>query len=127
ITPAVSYIQAQQARRRIVDAFARTMERVDLLATTTAPTAATLLEGDLVTGDEADPEVLAALINFTGPFDLTGFPAISFPCGFNDTGLPVGLQLVARPWEEDVLLAAAHAYEQATDWHRRRPSALQIG
>ncbi|HET7093661.1 MAG TPA: amidase family protein, partial [Thermomicrobiales bacterium] len=127
VTPAVSYIQAQQARRRIVDDFARAMERVDLLATTTAPTAATLLEGDLVTGDDADPEVLAALINFTGPFDLTGFPAISIPCGFTAAGLPVGLQLVARPWEEDVLFAAAHAYEQATDWHRRLPPTIQTG
>ncbi|HET7093476.1 MAG TPA: amidase family protein, partial [Thermomicrobiales bacterium] len=91
------------------------------------PTAATLLEGDLVTGDDADPEVLAALINFTGPFDLTGFPAISIPCGFTAAGLPAGLQLVARPWEEDVLFAAAHAYEQATDWHRRLPPTIQTG
>ena len=74
------------------------MDGVDLLVTPTGPTAATPLEGDLVTGDEADPRGLAPLINFTGPFDLTGFPAISIPCGFTESGLPVGLQLVARPW-----------------------------
>ena len=97
---------------------------VDLLVTPTGPTAATPLEGDLVTGEEADPEVLAALINFSGPFDLTGFPAVSIPCGFTPGGLPVGMQLVARPWQEAPLLAAAHAYEQATDWHRRLPVVL---
>jgi aspartyl-tRNA(Asn)/glutamyl-tRNA(Gln) amidotransferase subunit A len=125
ITPAVSYLQAQQARRRIVDEFLMVMERVDLLVTPTAPTAATPLEGDLVTGDEADPEVLAALINFSGPFDLTGFPAISIPCGFTASGLPVGMQVAARPWEEGSLLAAAHVYEQSSDWHRSLPRALQ--
>jgi aspartyl-tRNA(Asn)/glutamyl-tRNA(Gln) amidotransferase subunit A len=124
ITPAVSYIQAQQARRQIVDAFLRAMDGVDLLLTPTGPTVATPLEGDLVTGDEADPELLAALINFTGPFDLTGFPAISIPCGFTRGGLPIGMQLVARPWQEGPLLAAAHAYELATDWHRRLPIAV---
>lgn len=124
VTPAVSYLQAQQARRRIVDEFLAAMERVDLLVTPTAPTAATPLEGDLTTGNAAAPEVLAALINFTGPFDLTGFPAISVPCGFTESGLPVGLQLVARPWDESLLLDAAHAYEQETNWHRRLPVAV---
>jgi aspartyl-tRNA(Asn)/glutamyl-tRNA(Gln) amidotransferase subunit A len=124
VTPAVSYVQAQQARRRIVDEFMAAMERVDLLVTPTAPTAATPLEGELITGDDAAPEVLAALINFTGPFDLTGFPAISVPCGFTPGGLPVGLQFVARPWEEGLLLAAADAYERETDWHRRLPPAI---
>jgi aspartyl-tRNA(Asn)/glutamyl-tRNA(Gln) amidotransferase subunit A len=127
VTPAVSYIQAQQVRRRFTDAFRRAMEGVDLVVTPSGPTAATPLEGDLITGDEADPEVLAALIAFSGPFDLTGFPAISIPCGFTEGGLPVGMQLVARPWDEAPLLAAAHAYEQATDWHRRLPTAMGDG
>lgn len=127
VTPAVSYIQAQQARRQITDAFLAAMEQVDLLVTPTGPTAATPLEGDLVTGDEADPEVLAALITFTGPFNLTGLPAISVPCGFADSGLPVGMQLVARPWSEQTLLTAARAYERATAWHTRRPPAAGDG
>ncbi len=96
VTPAVAYIQAQQARRRIVDDFLIAMAGVDLLVTPSAPTAATPLEGDLVTGEGADPELLAAVINFSGPFDLTGFPAMSIPCGFAN-GLPVGMQLVAKP------------------------------
>jgi aspartyl-tRNA(Asn)/glutamyl-tRNA(Gln) amidotransferase subunit A len=124
ITPAVGYIQAQRLRRRFTDDFLAAMAAVDLVAMPTGPTAATPLEGDLVTSDEADPALLAALINFTGPFDLTGFPAVSIPCGFTAGGLPVGLQLVGRPFSEAALLAAAHAYEQATDWHTRLPTAL---
>jgi aspartyl-tRNA(Asn)/glutamyl-tRNA(Gln) amidotransferase subunit A len=124
ITPAVSYIQAQRVRRRITDDFLTAMDGVDFLAMPTGPTAATPLEGDLVTSDEADPALLAALINFTGPFDLTGFPAVSIPCGFTRGGLPIGLQLVGKPYAEASLLASARAYEQATDWHRRVPSAV---
>src|SRR3712207_6467923 len=125
VTPAVSYIQGQQVRRQIVDEFLAAMEQVDLLITPTAPTAATPLEGDLVTGDEADPEVLAALIHFSGPFNLTGFPAVSIPCGFTANGLPIGMQLVGKPWQEGPLLAAAHAYQHVTGWHRQLPSVLQ--
>jgi Asp-tRNA(Asn)/Glu-tRNA(Gln) amidotransferase A subunit family amidase len=100
------------------------MEPIDLLVTPTGPTAATLLEGDLITGDEADPEVLAALIHFSGPFNLTGFPAVSIPCGFTPGGLPVGMQIIGKPWQEGPILAAAHAYQEATDWHRRLPPVL---
>jgi aspartyl-tRNA(Asn)/glutamyl-tRNA(Gln) amidotransferase subunit A len=125
VTPAISYIQGQQVRRRVIDEFLTAMEPVDLLVTPTGPTAATLLEGDLITGDEADPQVLAALIHFSGPFNLTGFPAVSVPCGFTPGGLPVGMQLIGKPWQEGSILAAAHAYQQATDWHRRLPAVLQ--
>ena len=124
ITPAVSYIQGQQMRRQIIDVFLTAMEPVDLLITPTGPTPATLLEGDLTTGTEADPDLLAGVMNFSGPFNLTGFPAISIPCGFTPGGLPVGLQLVAKPWQEGSLLAASHAYQQVTDWHRRLPAVL---
>jgi aspartyl-tRNA(Asn)/glutamyl-tRNA(Gln) amidotransferase subunit A len=126
ITPAVSYIQGQQMRRQIIDDFLIAMEPVDLLITPTGPTPATLLEGDLTTGSEADPDLLAAVMNFSGPFNLTGFPAVSIPCGFTPGGLPVGLQFVAKPWREGPLLAAAQAYEQATDWHRRLPAVLWV-
>jgi aspartyl-tRNA(Asn)/glutamyl-tRNA(Gln) amidotransferase subunit A len=127
ITPAVSYIQGQRVRRRFTDDFLAAMAGVDLMAMPTGPTAATPLEGDLVTSEEADPALLASLINFTGPFDLTGFPAVSILCGFTAGGLPVGLQLVGKPFAEDSLLAAAHAYEQATEWHRRLPTAVSQG
>jgi len=64
------------------------------------------------------------LTRFTAPFNLTGFPAISLPCGFVREGkveLPVGLQIVAPAWGEVRLLRAAYAFEQATSWHSRKP------
>jgi aspartyl-tRNA(Asn)/glutamyl-tRNA(Gln) amidotransferase subunit A len=64
------------------------------------------------------------LTRFTAPFNMTGFPAISLPCGFTSENLPIGLQLVAPPWQEAKLLRGAYAYEQATDWHNRRPPLI---
>lgn len=55
------------------------------------------------------------------PFNLVGLPALTVPCGFDRQGLPIGLQLAGRAWEEGTLLRAAHAYQQATGWHTRRP------
>ena len=57
----------------------------------------------------------------TYAFSLLGLPAISIPCGFTKAGLPIGLQLIGKPFDEANLLTVAHAYEQATDWHRRKP------
>jgi aspartyl-tRNA(Asn)/glutamyl-tRNA(Gln) amidotransferase subunit A len=55
------------------------------------------------------------------PFDVSGLPAITVPCGFSTSGLPMGLQIVGAPFAESTVLAVAHAYEQATEWHRRAP------
>jgi aspartyl-tRNA(Asn)/glutamyl-tRNA(Gln) amidotransferase subunit A len=61
------------------------------------------------------------LTRFTAPFNLTGLPALSLPCGFTDQGLPIGLQIVAGPWMEASVLRAGYAYEQATQWHMKKP------
>jgi aspartyl-tRNA(Asn)/glutamyl-tRNA(Gln) amidotransferase subunit A len=55
------------------------------------------------------------------PFNFTGLPALALPCGFSSTGLPLSLQIAGRPWEEATVLRVGHAYEQATEWHTRRP------
>jgi amidase len=68
-----------------------------------------------------DPKALEMLLRFTSPFDVTGSPTITLPGGFTTKGLPVAFQLVARPLEEDLLLRAGHAFQLATDWHKRRP------
>ena len=75
--------------------------------------------------DNLRPQELIMLRN-TRPFNVWGIPAISVPCGFTKDGLPIGLQLAAAPWREDVVLQAAHAYEQATEWHTRTPARLNF-
>jgi aspartyl-tRNA(Asn)/glutamyl-tRNA(Gln) amidotransferase subunit A len=105
--------------RRTQTEFRRQLERFfldyDLLLTPATPNAAPPLEGpDAV-------EVARTLTRFTAPFNLSGLPALSLPCGFTSGGLPVGMQLVAAPWGEARLLRAAWAYEQATEWHLRWP------
>jgi aspartyl-tRNA(Asn)/glutamyl-tRNA(Gln) amidotransferase subunit A len=124
LTPAHSYIHAQRMRTHFVDRFREAVREVDILLMPTSPVPPTPIDEDLASSEEADPELLAAMINFTGPFDLTGFPAVSVPCGFTASGLPVGMQLVARQWEEQTLLSAAHAYEQSTSWHRLLPHGI---
>ncbi len=114
LIPAVQHVQAQRVRRLVVEAWQELFREIDLLATPTTPiTAPTIEEGDL--------EATLILIRNTNPFNLTGQPAISIPCGFTRKGMPVGLQLVGRWWEEGTLLRAAHAFQQVTTWHRRRP------
>jgi aspartyl-tRNA(Asn)/glutamyl-tRNA(Gln) amidotransferase subunit A len=66
--------------------------------------------------------VLSASWRFTFPYNLTGLPAVSVPCGFDRDGLPIGLQIAARPFDEMTLLAAAHAYERTHEWKDRMPS-----
>lgn len=112
LLPGTIYVRAQRIRRLIIDAYRQLFSRVDLLATPIAPVSSYRLEDAptdpvLDTGDR-----FKALCRFSGPFNLIGAPAISVPCGFDDAGLPVGLQLVARPFAEPVLYQAAAALEQ---------------
>ncbi len=67
-------------------------------------------------------EMLASLLRFTAPFDLTGSPALTMPAGFTKTGLPVAIQFVGRHFEEDILVRAGHAYQRETDWHHQHPA-----
>ena len=69
-----------------------------------------------------DAEMLNALLRFTCPFDMTGSPTITLPCGATDAGTPVAFQFVGRHLEEEMLVRAGYAYQSATDWHRRHPA-----
>jgi aspartyl-tRNA(Asn)/glutamyl-tRNA(Gln) amidotransferase subunit A len=72
--------------------------------------------------DEVDPErLLKDPIYFTGLWNVTGFPALSICCGFSEAGLPIGLQLVGKPFDEPTLFAVGDQYQQITDWHTRVP------
>jgi aspartyl-tRNA(Asn)/glutamyl-tRNA(Gln) amidotransferase subunit A len=110
------YGRAQKVRTLVRRDFEAAFTRVDLLVAPTTPSVA------FKHGDKADP--LAMYLNdvFTVGGDLAGLPAVSVRCGFNTAGLPIGLQLMARPFDEARLLRAAYAYEQATDWLSRRPN-----
>jgi aspartyl-tRNA(Asn)/glutamyl-tRNA(Gln) amidotransferase subunit A len=104
--------RTQAALRRQFELF---FQDYDILLLPSTPVPAPKIEGqDAV-------EQAARLTRFTAPFNLTGLPALSLPCGFTLEGLPVGLQIVSRPWAEAVVLRAGHAYEQATEWHHRQP------
>jgi aspartyl-tRNA(Asn)/glutamyl-tRNA(Gln) amidotransferase subunit A len=109
------YVQAQRLRARLQAETAEVLREVDLLASPTAVVPAPPFS------QVWDPDFPFARSNMP-PFNMTGLPALALPCGFSAAGLPLSLQLAGRPFDEATVLRAGHAYEQATDWHRRRPS-----
>jgi len=90
-------------------------DQFDVLILPTTPIAAPVLEG------ENAVERARQLTRFTSPFNLTGLPALTVPCGFTQEELPIGLQIVSRPWNESGVLRAGYAYQQATSWHKMKP------
>ncbi len=117
---AVDYLQAERARTLFIQQSLELMKKVDLLAGPTVPVTAFKIGTNELKVGNMKAKVIPLLTQYTRPFNLNGFPAISMPCGFSDN-LPVGLQLAGRPFEEETVLRAAHAYEQATEWHLKRP------
>ena len=109
------YLRAQKVRTLIRQDFLNAYQEVDALITPTTPTPAFKL------GAKADPLALYLCDIYTIGVNLAGLPAVSVPCGFSSSGLPLGLQLIGRPFEEASLLAIARDYEQAHDWHQRHP------
>ena len=118
---AADYLKAQQARARFNYEMAQLFQSVDLLAGPTEPvTAPPILATEVEIGDQM-VGTTGALTQYTRPYNISGTPAISVPCGFSQAGMPIGLQLAGRPFDEATVLRAGHAYEQATEWHLRRP------
>jgi aspartyl-tRNA(Asn)/glutamyl-tRNA(Gln) amidotransferase subunit A len=111
------YRKAQQVRTLISRDYDAAFEQVDVIALPTSPTDAFRL------GERTSDPVLMYLADvFTVGANLAGVPAISVPCGFTSSNLPVGLQLTSRKMDEATLLRAAAAYERATDWHDQAPA-----
>ena len=108
--------ELEQVRRTIRSVFSN----VDLLVTPTTPIPAPSIAELKASPDALRPAELKLLRN-TRPFNVWGLPAISVPCGFTQNGLPIGLQIAGPHWREDLVLRLAHAYEQATAWHKRHP------
>jgi len=110
------YARALKVRTLIQQDFSRAFEQVDCLVTPTAPTPAFRLGEKM-----EDPLTMYLSDIFTISINLAGVPALSLPCGFTPAGLPVGMQLIAKPFAEDLLFRVGHAYQGATDWHEREP------
>lgn len=121
VVPAVTYIAALEARDRLRQALRDYQSDFDLLLMPTTPMVATPLEQTTLEAGDAE-EDLGALIRMTAPFDVTGQPALSLLCGFSQSSLPIGMQIVGRDFEDALVLRAGHAFQLRTGWHRRRPT-----
>ncbi len=118
---AVDYLAALETRKKVLGDFETAFERVDAILAPAVPVPAPRIGEKMVKIGTEEESVRSALIRTNRPANFTGLPAISVPCGFTRTGLPIGLQLIGRAWEEARLLQIAHAYEQSTEWHERHP------
>jgi aspartyl-tRNA(Asn)/glutamyl-tRNA(Gln) amidotransferase subunit A len=125
--PAPYYVESLSRRGPVLRAFAgEVFAQVDVLATPTIRSALpTLAETDIDNGPAGTEVRFLAVSANTRPFNYLGLPAISIPCGFDANGLPIGLQLAGRPFSEARLLRVADAYQRDTDWHARRPPAIE--
>jgi aspartyl-tRNA(Asn)/glutamyl-tRNA(Gln) amidotransferase subunit A len=113
---AVDYLGGLESQRQLRAEVEKQYAKIDVLVTPTTAFTASKIEDELAASARE-----VHLHRFTCPFNLTGHPAVSLPCGFDGQGLPVGLQIVGQRFDEETVLRVAHAYEQATDWHLRRP------
>lgn len=118
---APDYLKAEQVRTLLMQDFAQAFASVDVIVGPTMPITAWKCGEWTVKVEDRDESVLSASWRFTFPYNLTGLPAISVPCGFDRQGLPIGLQIAGRPFDEATVLRVAHAYEQSHDWKDRTP------
>ena len=123
--PASRYIDALRLRGELLQSFlGHVFDKVDVLhVPTLAIPVPTLAETDVGGGAGMD-RILALLTRLQRPFNFLGLPSIALPCGSMPSGMPVSMQFAGRPFAEDVILHLAHAFQQATDWHRRRPLTM---
>jgi Asp-tRNA(Asn)/Glu-tRNA(Gln) amidotransferase A subunit family amidase len=113
------FIKAQQVRTRTIDSFNQALQDVDVILTPTTGLVAPAIPAAALSGGESDLTTLTEIMRFATPANLTGLPAISIPAGYNDAGLPIGLQAIGRAWQEPMLLRLALAAESVVA--RRKP------
>lgn len=119
---AVDYIRAQRTRRQFTTEMRAVLQRVDALLTATVAVPAPPSDAYESAFTLGGREIVGVSLRCTFPFDLTGQPALTMPCGFTSGGLPIGVQLVAPHFGEATLLRLGHAYQRVTDWHARQPT-----
>jgi len=115
------YLKAQRIRRKVRDVFLKTFHKVDALVTPQLPITAPLIGQESVSFGKKAEAVSSALTRFTRIYNLIGIPCLSLPCGFSASGMPIGLQIAAKPFGEETVLKVAHAYENSTSWKNRHP------
>ena len=122
LVPAQAYQKATRLRHLLRQQLFEAFERVDVLVLPTSSSPAPLLpeRAGIASVDDV-LDAYAGRRSFTAPFNLANVPALSINCGFTAGNLPMGLQIAGKPFAEDTVLRVAHAYEQATEWHTRRP------
>lgn len=131
LIPGVTYMTAQRVRRMICQEFDQAFERVQVIAAPTTAIAAPTIE-DLERGfveiDEKRTNLQDSRGNFltlcTIPFNQTGLPALSLCCGFSSSGLPIGMQIIGRPFAESTVFQVGSAYEKTAKWYQRKPKLL---
>ena len=122
LTPAQVYYKAQKVAAMLRQQILEVLETVDVLVLPGSPTPAPKNpDGPGIKSQDDAHSRMSGIRSFTGPFNIAGTPAISIPCGFTQENLPVSLQIVGRPFEDGTVLKVAHAYENNTPWHTRRP------
>ncbi|MBI4642092.1 MAG: Asp-tRNA(Asn)/Glu-tRNA(Gln) amidotransferase GatCAB subunit A, partial [Candidatus Tectomicrobia bacterium] len=121
LIPAISYIKAQRLRRYMYDKFLNIFQDVDVVVTPCLPITAPEISATDVVVDGVSLPVAEALTRLTRIYNILGLPAITIPCGFSRGGLPIGLQIAGRPFNEGVVLRVAEAYERSARWHEKRP------
>ncbi|MBU2261132.1 MAG: amidase [Proteobacteria bacterium] len=112
---ASDYVQAQRVRTRMIANFNRALENADVIVTPATGLVAPLIPKTALPYGESDLTTLVEIMRFSTPANMTGLPAISFPAGYNDAGLPVGMQAIGRPWQEQTLLRLALTAEQVVE------------
>ena len=121
--PATYYVQAQRVRARIFPEVVKLFKRFDVIVTPTQPMVAPQAGAKAVQFGDFTEDTAAATLRYVGAFNLTGLPALSVPCGFS-RNLPVGMQIVGKPFDEATVLRVGDAYERATPWHAMFPQII---
>ena len=118
---AVDYLKAQRGRHEFNNQIDKAMETVDILLAPTVGIGAPKIDDKTVVLNGVEYPALALMPRLTRPHNICGLPTISIPCGFTSSGLPIGMQLAGRAFEDSVVIQTANAYENATDWTKQSP------
>jgi aspartyl-tRNA(Asn)/glutamyl-tRNA(Gln) amidotransferase subunit A len=119
--PAVAYATAQRIRRKLSEQVYEVFRNVDIIIGPTTPSSAPKAGGEEVLVGETKQDARISMGYLTRVANLTGIPSISLPCGFSSHGMPIGMQLMAKSFDESTAIRTAHAYEKATTWHEHHP------